>query len=224
MSRAPRRVAGRQPDRDRVDDPHRPGAELLDRDVVPVRAQELLLSGHAEELPDVAVRRTAVRRRLSRCRRQRRDLPRRHRARASRGGHRQEHARGDVRSHPRRRLLARGLQPRGHPARRDRDQAGRRHRSARARGRAHVRHGTARDPAHARRQRRAHGAGLAALRRQHLAESSWRAVGHAHRDEERQLAALGRAGGAVGDAAAGRVARRRRTDRAGDPALLRDDR
>ena len=49
---------------DRVDDPDRPGAELLDRDVVPLRAQELLLPGHAEELPDLAVRRAAVRRRL----------------------------------------------------------------------------------------------------------------------------------------------------------------
>ncbi len=42
---------------------------------------------------------------------------------------------------------------------------------------------------------------------------------HPHRDEERQLAALGGARGAVRDDAAGRRAARRRRDRAGDPAL-----
>ena len=48
-------------------------AALRDRVVVPVRPQELLLSGHAEELPDQPVRRAAVRRRLSGCRGRRRD-------------------------------------------------------------------------------------------------------------------------------------------------------
>ena len=36
------------------DDPHRAGAELHDRRLVPVRPEELLLPGHAEELPDLA--------------------------------------------------------------------------------------------------------------------------------------------------------------------------
>ena len=50
-------------------DPHRPGAELPDRRVVPVRPEELLLPGHAEELPDLAVRRADRLRRLPRRRR-----------------------------------------------------------------------------------------------------------------------------------------------------------
>ncbi len=49
-------------------------------------------------------------------------------------------------------------------------------------------------------------------------------VGHAHRDQERQLAALGRAGGALGDPAAGRGARRRGSRHPGDPALPGADR
>ena len=65
--------------------------------------------------------------------------------------------------------------------------------------------------------RRPHGAGLAALRREHLAEPAGRRMGHPHRDEERQLAALGRAGGALGDAAPGRAARRRRAGRCRRP-------
>ena len=51
-----------------VRDPHRAGAELRDRGVVPVRAQELLLPGHAEELPDQPVRRADRLRRLDRRR------------------------------------------------------------------------------------------------------------------------------------------------------------
>ena len=62
------RAARGQRDGDRVDDPDRSRAELLDRRVVPVRPQELLLPGHAEELPDLAVRRAAVRRGLPRRR------------------------------------------------------------------------------------------------------------------------------------------------------------
>ena len=67
-----RLAAGGQPGGDRVHDPDRPGAELLDRVLVPVRPEELLLPGHAEELPDLAVRRAAVHRRLA-GRRGRRD-------------------------------------------------------------------------------------------------------------------------------------------------------
>ena len=57
-----------------------------------------------------------------------------------------------------------------------------------------------------------------------IAPSGSRAVGHPDRDQERQLAALGRAGGPVRDRAAGRSARRGRPDRAGDQALPRGDR
>ena len=54
---AARRDADDQPHRGRVRHPDRPGAELHDRVLVPVRPEELLLPGHAEELPDLAVRR-----------------------------------------------------------------------------------------------------------------------------------------------------------------------
>ena len=59
-----RLAAGREPPGGGVHHPHRPGAELHDRDLVPVRQEELLLPGHAEGLPDLAVRRAAVHRRL----------------------------------------------------------------------------------------------------------------------------------------------------------------
>ena len=94
-----------------------------------------------------------------------------------------------------------------------------------ARGRPRLRHRAARDPARARRLRGAHGAGQPALRRQHLAGADRQpGVGHPHRDQERQLAALGRARGALRDAPAGRRPRRRRPGAAGDPALPRGHR
>ena len=65
-----------------------------------------------------------------------------------------------------------------------------------------VRDRAARGAALARRVRRTDGAGLAALRREHVADPGRRdGVGHPHRDQERQLAALGRAGGPVRDRA-----------------------
>ena len=57
LPRPARRAAGGQRDGRRVGDPDRAGAQLRDRGVVPLRAEELLLPGHAEELPDLAVRR-----------------------------------------------------------------------------------------------------------------------------------------------------------------------
>ena len=64
----------------------------------------------------------------------------------------------------------------------------------------------ARPAARARRLRRADGAGLAALRRQRVAAAvAGRAVRHPHRDQERQLAAHRRAGGALRDHAPGRA-------------------
>ncbi len=57
LPRPARRAAGGQRDRRGVRDPDRPRAELRDRRVVPLRPEELLLSGHAEELPDLPVRR-----------------------------------------------------------------------------------------------------------------------------------------------------------------------
>lgn len=100
----------------------------------------------------------------------RQHLPRRDRARAHGGGHRQvaAHRRRD-RSHPRRRPLARRLQPGRHPAHRDRHQAHGRGGGARSRGRQGIRLGAARPAARPRRQRRQDGAGLDALRRQRVA-------------------------------------------------------
>ena len=139
--------------------------------VVPVRAEELLLPGHAEELPDLPVRRADLLRRVPRRRlrdpRGPPDLPRGHRARPHGGGHRQEQPHGRRhRAHPRGRLLPGRLQPRGHPADRDRHQADRGSRTLRPRGRQGLRRRPARAAACAGRLGRADGAGLAALRRQ----------------------------------------------------------
>ena len=179
--------------------------------VVPVRPEELLLPGHAEELPDQPVRRADRLRGLPRRRaRRRHDLPGRDRARPHGGGHRQVAARRRRhRSHPRRRPLARRLQPGRHPAHRDRHQAADRCGGAGARGRQGLRRRAARPAAGARRLRREDGAGLAALRRQRLAaprgrrgdqrRAGRRAARHPHRDQERQLAAQRRAGGPLRD-------------------------
>ncbi len=60
LPRPARLAAGGQPGGHRVRDQDRAGAELLDRVLVPVRPEELLLPGHAEELPDLPVRRAPV--------------------------------------------------------------------------------------------------------------------------------------------------------------------
>ena len=212
------RDAGGQRGRRRVGHPDRAGAQLRDRRVVPLRPEELLLPGHAEELPDLPVRRADRLQRLhgraGRGRRRSRDGPRRDRARPHGGGHRQVPARRRRhRPHPRRRLLAGRLQPGRHPAHRDRHQADPRHPRAGAAGRQGVRRPAARPAPRPRRQRRADGAGLAALRRQPVAgprdtaPSRAAPARHPHRDQERQLAALGRAGRPLRDAAARRRAR-----------------
>ena len=125
LPRPARRAAGRQREGRRVGDPDRAGAQLLHRAVVALRAEELLLPGHAEELPDLAVRRADRLRRVPRRRaRGRHDVPGRDRARPHGGGHREVAARRRLhRSHPRRHALARRLQPRRHPPHRDRHQA-----------------------------------------------------------------------------------------------------
>ena len=126
LPRPPRRDAGGQRQGRGVGDPDRAGAELRDRRVVPVRAEELLLPGHAEELPDLAVRRADRVRRLDRgrvstarpsgSRSSARTWRRTPASRCTWAGHRAD---------PRRRLLAGRLQPRRHPADRDRHQADR---------------------------------------------------------------------------------------------------
>ena len=82
-----------------------------------VPPEELLLSGHAQGLPDQPVRRADQRRRLARPARRH---PGRHRAGPHRGGHRQVDPRRRRRAHPRQRLLAGRLQPGRRAAGRDR--------------------------------------------------------------------------------------------------------
>ena len=139
-------------------------------ETLPVRPEELLLPGRAQELPDVAVRRAHRVRGLGRRRaRRRQHLPRRDRARAHGGGRRQEHARRRLRrAHPRRRVLAGRLQPRGHPAGGDRHQADHRRRRPGARGRPRVRADAARPVPGAGGLRGPDGARQRARRRQRL--------------------------------------------------------
>ncbi len=92
------------------------------------------------------------------------DHPGRDRAGAPGGGHRQVAARGrGHRPDPRRRVLARRLQPGRHPAGGDRDQADRGNRRGRARRRPRLRHRAAGSAPLPGRLRRADGGGLAAL-------------------------------------------------------------
>ena len=96
-------------------------AAQLHGPAVHVPPQELLLSRHAEGVPDQPVRRAAQRRRLARPRRR---VPRRHRAGAHGGGHRQVDPRRRLgRPDPRQRALADRLQPGRGAARRDRQPA-----------------------------------------------------------------------------------------------------
>ena len=153
-----------------------------------------------------------------------RDVPDRHRAGAPRGGHRQEHPRrarpGASTAPTTRSSTTTAPASRWSRSSPSRCPDGR----ARARGRPGVRHRAARHPAHARRERRAHGAGLVALRRQHLAEPR-RATPWGTRTETKNVNSL--------RASSGRCARRccgrrrcwmRASGQAGDAALLGDDR
>ena len=194
--------------------------------MVPLRAEELLLPGHAEELPDLAVRRADLLRGLPRRRRGRGDVPRRDRARAHGGGHREVAARRRRdRSHPRRRPLAGRLQPRRHPADRDRHQADPGRGGEGAGRRTRVRLAAARPDPRPRCLRGADGPGQPARRREPVAGAEGlRGARDPHRDQERQLVPLGRAGGALRDAAPRRHPRRGRLDPAGDAALARGHR
>ena len=165
LPRPPGHAARPERPGDRVDGQARPRARLRDRPARALPPQELLLSRPAEGLPDLPVRRPALRpaavRRPGPGRRPRD----RDRARAPRGGRRQDDPRRRRRrAHPRRRVLARRLQPRRHAARRDRDAAGR----ALARGGAALPAAPAPDGRRARHLRRRDGEGLAPLRRQRL--------------------------------------------------------
>ncbi|CAM5727550.1 hypothetical protein SALBM311S_07267 [Streptomyces alboniger] len=224
LPRHARLAPGRQRDRRPVRDQDRSRAELRDRRVVPFRPEELLLSGHAEELPDLPVRRAD---RLQRLPRRpaggRGDLPGGDRARPHGGGHRQVHARRwRDGPYPRRLALAPRLQPRRHPPHRDRHQADRGRGRACSRGGEGVRPGAARGHQGARRVRGPDGDGRYAVRREPVAAPARpREVRHPVRDEERELAAVRGACGPLRDSAARGRTERRRHDDPGDPALPR---
>ncbi len=145
------------------------------------------------------------------------------RARAHGGGRRQAHPpRRRNRPHPGRRRIPRRLQPRGRAAGRDRDEADLRHRTQGPGCRQGLRGDDPRHRARPRHQRGAHGARQPPLRRER-APAPPRAgeARHPHRDQERELDALGRAGGALRDPAAGGDPRQGRNDHARDPPLAR---
>ena len=119
-----------------------------DRPVVPVRPEELLLPGHAQELPDLAVRRADRVQRLAGRGRRRRNGAGRDRTRAHGGGHRQVAARRRRhRTDPRRRVLAARLQPGRRAAGRDRHQTHRGDEGLGAGGGPRLRGGAARPAA-----------------------------------------------------------------------------
>ena len=161
LPRAAGRAAGAQPARGRV----RRSAPALALDCavqpdVGLRAQELLLSRPAEGLPDLAVRSAARDRRLARGRATA-ARARRHHARPPGRGRRQVAPSRLPGFRPR--DLPR-LQPQRRAAHRDRHRAG-----PAVGGRCgRVLRAAARDPRRARRQRRQHGRGQPALRRQRV--------------------------------------------------------
>ena len=196
-------------------------------DVVPLRPEELLLSGHAEELPDLAVRRADRLRRLTStsssttARVYRVDIERAH---MEEDTGKSLHVGGSTgRIHG-----ADALASSTTTAPASRSSRSSPSRSTGAGERAPESPGptsrAARPAQGARRLRRADGAGLDALRREPLAAAQGRrVVRDPLGDQERQLAALGRAGRAL----RGRPARRgadRAARRAGDPALARGHR
>ena len=158
------RAAGPQPRRGRLRDPRGARARLHDSGDLDLRPQELLLSGPAEGLSDFAVRAAA------RDRRRRRGAQRLLGAGLRHPHHARAHGRG------RREAPARGLsgfrapqlrrsEPRGHAAHRNRHRAG----PAHGEGRRRVLQRTcASCSCRARRQRRQHGGGQPALRRQRV--------------------------------------------------------
>ena len=135
------------------------------------------------------------------------------------------HVGGCHRPDLRRRVLAAGLQPGRRAAGRDRHQDRAGHQGQGAGGGQGLRGGAAGPAEVPRRLRRPDGPGVAAVRREPVADAG-RQPGprHPHRDQERQLAALGGTRRPVRDHPAGSNSRRRWPDQAGDQALRRVDR
>ena len=161
------------------------GLKAADQPEEPLRPQELLLSGPAAGLSDLAVPAADRRRgRGHRRPRRRRQLHGRHRAAASGAG------RGQVDPRPAPDVELRRSQPLRRGADGDRLEA--RHPLVR-RGQG-LSHQAALDPALSRHLRRQHGRGLAQGRRQRLGAQARRAARHALRDQEHELDPLHRRG------------------------------
>ena len=216
MSRPAGCAPGAEPRGGRPCDPRGAGARLRRPGAIDLRPQELLLSRPAQGLSDFAVRAAA------RHRRRRRRAQRLLGARLRHPDHPHPHGRGRGQAAPRgvsrfRSPQLRRSEPRRHPAHRDRDRARLPSRQARRRvfrlpSRAARRH---------RRQRRQHGRGQPALRRQRLGAQAGGAARHQGRDQEPELVPVSRRRDRARDRAAGRAARSRRAGRAGDAALGR---
>ena len=219
VPRASGHAPGAQPRGDRAHHQDRPRPRQRDRPAFALPPEELLLPGHAEELPDQPVRPADLRRRAPRRRAGgRHGLARRHHPGAHGGRHRQDPARQRVGAHPRRDPRLDRLQSRGRSPRRVRERAG----HALPGGGRRVPPRAARDPRVARCLGREDGGGVASLRRERLAATGrHRGVRHEGRDQEHELDPLARARADLRDRTAAARAGCRRADRAGDAALGR---
>ena len=235
LPRPARLAAGAQRDGGRVVDPDRARAELRHRAVGPVRAEELLLPGHAEGLPDQPVRRADLRRRLPR--RHVRPIPRPVATSRSPCGSRSSAS--TWRRTPASRCTS-AAPPAASTAPTTRWSTTTAPASRSSRSSPGPSLGTG---ALAPEVAKAYVTELRDLLRSldvsdvrmeqgslrcdvniSLAPKGATELGHPHRDQERQLAALGRARGALRDRPARRGAARRRQDQAGDPPLPRGHR
>ena len=198
-------AAGHQPGLHRAGGADRPRLRRRRRPSLGVRPQELLLSGPAAGLPDIAIHAAHRVRRVGGD------------SRSNGAGHppapgagrRQERSRPGPGPDPDR------PEPRRRGAHGDRERAGP---AEPGRG-GRFSHAPPRAPALARHLRRQHAGGVAALRRQCVGAPSRRRARHADGDQEPQLDPLPARGHRIRGAAPGRGHRRRRGDRAGDAAL-----
>ena len=214
------RVAGAQRQSDRANRPNRSRVWRRDSGLFEVRSQELLLSGHAQGLPDLAVRHAANDRRRRQVLAGGRHVEGVPPDADSFGrGHGKIHARGfRRRSHRGKLLFAPRLQSRGGSADGVRLGTGAAQRSRRRR----ILGIAAQDAARSRGQRRQDGGRLAALRCQRLDAPGRRdAAWYEERDQEHELVSFRRARDRQRNRAPDRDPRVGRARRAGDARLGR---
>ena len=206
---------GRESPGGRVRDPHGPGVRLSRQRRVPLRAQALLLPGHAEELSDQPVRGAAGRERLPRDRYRGRRARHRDPAAAPRGGRGQAPPRGHARDRAGEPCR---LQPFRRGAHGDRLAA----RALVARRGRGLPESVPRRGDLPRRLRRQYGGRLAPVRREHLHPASGkRSARNEGRDQEPELVPQRPASARVRGAAPGAGARCGRAHRPGDAPLGR---